>query len=90
MGNVTNTGAGTITAGNQGRTNTGILINTSTVTGTVVNHGSITASTGQGIKASTTYDILDPSSISGKFSGVTVVNAPGFSGTLAYTPTDCS
>jgi hypothetical protein len=33
----------------------------------------------------TTYDILDPSSISGTFTGF---SAPGFTGTLTYTPTD--
>jgi uncharacterized protein with beta-barrel porin domain len=33
---------------------------------------------------SMTYDILDPTSISGTFSGFTAVNAPGFAGTLTY------
>jgi hypothetical protein len=32
----------------------------------------------------TTYDILDPSSISGRFSGFTAINAPGLGGTLTY------
>jgi uncharacterized protein YhjY with autotransporter beta-barrel domain len=36
----------------------------------------------------TTYDILDPPSISGKFTGFTSLNAPGFSGTLTTTPTE--
>ncbi len=36
----------------------------------------------------TTYDILDPPSISGKFTGFTAINEPGFGGTLTYTPTD--
>ena len=36
----------------------------------------------------TTYDILHPASISGTFAGFTVVNAPGFSGTLTYQPND--
>ena len=36
----------------------------------------------------TTYDILHAASISGTFAGFTVVNAPGFSGTLTYQPND--
>jgi len=36
----------------------------------------------------TTYDILDPPSISGKFTGFTALDEPGFGGTLTYTPTD--
>jgi hypothetical protein len=36
----------------------------------------------------TTYDILDPPSISGKFTGFTAINELGFGGTLTYTPTD--
>ena len=36
----------------------------------------------------TTYDILDPPTISGKFTGFTSLNAPAFIGTLTYTPSD--
>jgi uncharacterized protein with beta-barrel porin domain len=36
----------------------------------------------------TSYDVLDPTSISGKFTGFTAINAPGFGGTLTYTPTN--
>ncbi len=36
----------------------------------------------------TTYDILDPPSISGKFTGFSSINAPGFGGTLSYTPSE--
>ncbi len=32
----------------------------------------------------TTYDILDPASINGTFSGFTALNAPGFGGALTY------
>ena len=35
-----------------------------------------------------TYDILDPTSISGKFTSFSAVNAPGLGGTFTYTPTD--
>jgi uncharacterized protein with beta-barrel porin domain len=39
--------------------------------------------------AKMTYDILDPTSITGKFTGFTAANAPGFTGTLTYNnPTD--
>jgi uncharacterized protein with beta-barrel porin domain len=36
----------------------------------------------------TTYDILDPSSISGTFTGFTAINMPGFGGTLTYQAND--
>jgi uncharacterized protein with beta-barrel porin domain len=36
----------------------------------------------------TIYDIFHAASISGTFAGFTVVNAPGFSGTLTYQPND--
>ncbi len=36
----------------------------------------------------TTYDIVDPTSISGKFTGFTSINEPGFGGTLTYIPTE--
>jgi uncharacterized protein with beta-barrel porin domain len=36
----------------------------------------------------TTYVILDPPSISGKFTGYSSLNAPGFTGTLSYTASD--
>jgi autotransporter-associated beta strand protein len=36
----------------------------------------------------TTYGILDPTNLAGKFAGFLAINAPGFGGTLAYTPTD--
>ena len=35
----------------------------------------------------TTYDILDPTSITGKFTDFTSINEPGFGGILTYTPT---
>ena len=35
----------------------------------------------------TVYDILDPTSISGRFASFTIVNTPGFSGNLTYTST---
>ena len=37
-----------------------------------------------GIYSNKTYDILDPTSISGRFSGFTALNAPGFGGNLTY------
>ncbi len=36
----------------------------------------------------TSYDILDPSSLTGTFTGFTVLNEPGFSGTLSYAAND--
>jgi autotransporter-associated beta strand protein len=36
----------------------------------------------------TVYDILDPPTISGTFTGFTATNAPGFGGTLTYAPND--
>jgi uncharacterized protein with beta-barrel porin domain len=36
----------------------------------------------------TTYVILDPAVITGTFTGYSSINAPGFGGTLSYTPTE--
>jgi uncharacterized protein with beta-barrel porin domain len=58
------------------------------VAGTVTLNGGVQGFLAPGTYSTkTTYNILDPTSISGKFTGFTAVNAPGFSGTLTYTPT---
>jgi hypothetical protein len=38
--------------------------------------------------AKTTYDILDPTGITGTFTGFTALNMPGFGGTLTYLPNE--
>jgi hypothetical protein len=57
------------------------------VAGTVTLNGAVLGNLAPGsYRGKTTYDILDPPSISGKFTGFTS-NTPGFAGTLTYTPT---
>jgi hypothetical protein len=59
------------------------------VTGSVTLNGAAQGFLAPGsYSAKTTYDILDPTSISGKFTGYASVNAPGFTGTLTYQPND--
>jgi uncharacterized protein with beta-barrel porin domain len=56
------------------------------VSGTVTLNGAVEGVLAPGsYNNKTSYDILDPSSISGAFTGF---SAPGFTGTLTYTPTD--
>ena len=59
------------------------------VAGSVTLNGTVQGFLAPGsYSAKTTYDILDPTSVTGKFTGFTAINTPGFGGTLAYTPTD--
>jgi uncharacterized protein with beta-barrel porin domain len=59
------------------------------VTGNASLNGMVEAVVAPGsYNSKTTYDILHAASISGTFAGFTVVNAPGFSGTLTYQPND--
>jgi outer membrane autotransporter protein len=60
------------------------------VAGAVSLNGSVQGFLAPGAYAAKkTYDILDPASITGTFTGFTAVNAPGFTGTLTYNdPTD--
>jgi len=59
------------------------------VAGSVTLNGAVQGYLAPGsYSAKTTYDILDPTSVTGRFTGFTAINAPGFGGTLAYTPTD--
>ena len=59
------------------------------VAGSVTLNGAVLGYLAPGsYSAKTAYDILDPTSVTGKFTGFTAINTPGFGGTLAYTPTD--
>jgi hypothetical protein len=68
------------------------LVNLNTTTASRVNMGGAVTLAG-GVEGfllpgsyntKTTYDILDPASITGTFTGFTAINAPGFGGTLTY------
>ena len=59
------------------------------VSGSVTLNGTVEAVLAPGsYNSKITYTILDPSSISGTFTGFNVVNAPGVSGTLSYLSND--
>jgi len=84
-GNVTNTQTGTITAGNQAGTRTGILVANGTVAGSVVNNGTITApNTGGGINVTGNSNVAggvtNTGSISGNLFAIQVENVPTFAG----------
>jgi uncharacterized protein with beta-barrel porin domain len=58
------------------------------VSGAVTLAGTLEVVFAPGVYTAHTYDILDPSSITGKFSNVVNVNQPGFTETITYTSTD--
>jgi hypothetical protein len=59
------------------------------VTGNASLNGMVEAVVAPGsYNSKTTYDVFHATNISGTFAGVTVVNAPGLSGTLTYQPND--